>query len=102
MTVTDVPRDALMSYARLARELNSHFGLEPGIDRRQVSMWARRRTRNREGDPFPEPAYTAPHPGPPRHPAHLYSMRKVIEWYAAGVPGPKANQWNGQWREAGE
>lgn len=86
------------SYAVLARVLNAMFGWE--LDNRHVANWADRRTRNKDGVPFPDPVREVP--APRRGQPHwLFSVQAVIEWARAGVPGESANQHDGKWKVPG-
>jgi hypothetical protein len=80
-------------FAVCARILNAWFALDPPLDSRQIELWNRRRTRNRDGEPFPEPRVIEG--AKPPQPSRLFSVRDVVAWYAAGVPDKYGVGWKG-------
>lgn len=79
-------------YATLARLLTAYYAISPPLGNRQVHQWHRRRTKNKLGEPFPEPVRETVNPrrGQPRY---LFGVRAVLNWYAAGVPEQHGQGW---------
>ena len=84
MTATE----GLGGYSRLAAALNERYGQSAKPwDRRQIELWARRRTRNAAGEPFPDMVVDVP--GAKSRTEHrLHDIRQVIAWAGRGVPKP--------------
>jgi hypothetical protein len=78
-------------YSDTARDLTERFGIEPPLDRRQIHLWNKRRTRNRAGEHFPSPVRRRS--ALPRQPVLLFDFDQVASWAAAGVPGPHGKGW---------
>ena len=78
-------------FSVLAHVLTAWFALDPPMDRRQVTAWSKRGSRNRDGKPFPQPVRVIEGVKPPQ-PSRLFSVREVLDWYAAGLPETNPNQ----------
>ena len=59
----------------VAAALTDHFGMLPPLSRQRVDNWHKRRTKNREGVPFPRRAR-----------GRKFVIADCIEWASAGVP----------------
>lgn len=79
-------------YAELARILTERFRLEKPMDSRQVHMWFRRGTKNKDGIAFPGP-YRVDRNAPRTTPRYLFDADVVTAWYAAGVPAKYGHGW---------
>lgn len=82
-------------FSEVARQLRREF---PGqkLTRQHIEGWSRRGTRNAAGQVFPSPARTVPD-APRRRPNRIFRIPEVIAWVAAGIPGPKHNQYRSEW-----
>lgn len=77
-------------YSAVAAVLTAQF--EACVDRRQVSAWYQRGTRNQAGLLPPEPVETRPRP-PRTTPRYLFETGDWVAWFRPGVPGPRRKGW---------
>jgi hypothetical protein len=71
--------------ATLGHILTAFYNVDPPVETRQMHMWAKRRTKNKNGVPFPAPSRVIEGARPPQ-PSRLFSVTEVLAWYMSGVP----------------
>jgi hypothetical protein len=85
----------LKGFTRVAGALSEHYGEE--VTRQQVYQWWRRKTQNKDGEPFPRGRSIKDASN--RRPSRAFSSDEVIAWAKPGVP---QQHWRKGWRMLGQ